>query len=241
LDLKHFRQRLAEERTFFNERIEMINETGLGGTSHGDQYQEDSTIDNHPADLGSEMFEREKDLGLLTNNQRRLHDVDMALERMDAGLYGVCVDCGTAIDPARLEVSPSATTCIDCQRKREGLPDQFHRPIEEQVLNPPFGRSRSGFVGFDGEDTLQAVLQYGTSETPQDLGVKTYGEMYNADEEIYAVVDSMDDIVDEDGQPIPREDWEESGVMMVSPESEWRGGLFSHRTHYVTESEATDN
>lgn len=233
MDLTHFRQRLAEERRFLSERIEMINETGLGGTSQGDQIQEDSTIDNHPADLGSEMFEREKDLGLLTNNQRRQRDVDIALERMDSGLYGICEDCGTQIDTARLEVSPSASTCIECQRKREGLPDRFQRPIEEQVLNPPFGRSRGGFVGFDGEDALQMVLQYGTSETPQDLGVKTYNEMYDADEEIYAVVDSMDNIVDEEGEPIPREDWEESGVMMVSPESKWRGGLFAHRTHYV--------
>jgi len=233
LDLNHLRQRLVEERQFFNERIEMINETGLGGMSHGDQNQEDATIDNHPADLGSEMFEREKDLGLLTNNQRCQQDISNALARMDSGSYGICEDCGRAIDPARLEVSPSASTCIECQRKRESLPNQFRRPIEEQVLNPPFGRSRGGFVGFDGEDALQTVLQYGTSETPQDLGVKTYGEMYNADEEVYAVVDSMDDIVDAEGEPIPREDWEESGVMMVSPESQWRGGLFSHPTDYV--------
>ncbi len=235
MDLNRVRQRLAEERAFFNERIEMIKETGLGGTSQGDQNQEDSTVDNHPADLGSEMFEREKDLGLLTNNQRRQRDVEIALERMESGLYGICVDCGTQIDPARLEVSPSAATCIDCQRKREKLPDQFHRPIEEQVLNPPFGRSRGGNVGFDGEDALQAVLQYGTSETPQDLGVRTYGEMYNADEDIYSVVDPMDDMVDETGEPIPREDWEESGVMIVAPESAWRGGLFAHKTHYVEE------
>jgi len=235
VDLTYFRRRLAEERQFFSDRIEMINETGLGGTSHGDQNQEDSTIDNHPADLGSEMFEREKDLGLLTNNQRQQKDVDLALERIESGLFGICVDCGVAIDQERLEVSPSAITCIDCKRKREGLPDQFHRPIEEQVLNPPFGRSRGGFAGFDGEDVLQAVLQYGTSETPQDLGVKTYGEMYNADDEINAVVDSMDNIVDEEGEPIPREEWEESGEMLVAPELEWRGGLFAHRTHYVDE------
>lgn len=236
MDTEHFRQKLLEERQFYQERNEMIEETGLG-TSQGDQLQEDSTVDNHPADLGTEMFEREKDLGLRSNNNRRLREIDISLERMESGLYGVCEDCGGTIGEERLEVFPSATTCIGCQRKREELPDRFHRPIEEQVLNPPFGRTwkdGSGDPGFDGEDAWDAVAQYGTSETPQDVpGSKRYGDMYNSDEDMFTIVDPMDAIVDEDGEPLQREDWDESGAMMVMPEGKWRGGLFRHRTHYV--------
>lgn len=238
MDLEHFRQRLLEEKRFYDERIEMINETGFGWTSHGDQLQEDGTIDNHPADLGSEMFEREKDLGLLTGCQRQLTDVKAALARLEDGTFGVCEDCGGQIGEARLEVFPFVRTCIDCQQRREAVPDQFQRPVEEKVLNPPFGRTArlgSGQPIFDGEDCLQVVMQYGSSETPQDLGVRTYAEMYNADEDLYQVVDPMDLLVDDQGEPVAREDYEETGVMMVAPESKWRGGLFRHRTHYVKE------
>lgn len=41
-------------------------------------------------------------------------EVDAALARRDAGTYGICVVCGNAIAPGRLEARPMATTCIDC-------------------------------------------------------------------------------------------------------------------------------
>lgn len=214
MDLNHFREKLAAERQFYGERVAMIEETGLGFASQGDQLQEDSTVDNHPADLGTEMFEREKDLGLLSNNLRRLREIDIALERMASGLYGVCEDCGGPIAEERLEAFPMATTCIECQRKREAVPDRFQRPVEEKVLNPPFGRTwrdGSGDPGYDGEDAWQEVAQYGTSETPSDVpGAVKYSDMYNSDEEVYTVVDHMDALVDEEGEPLQRDDRDEA-------------------------------
>jgi len=210
VDLTRLHQKLLEERQMYNDQIFMIGETGLGGTSHGDQLQEDSTVDNHPADLGTEMFEREKDLGLRSNAQRRLREIDIALERMTAGTYGVCTRCGAPIGEGRLEAFPSATTCIQCQEAREALPDRFHRPIEEQVLSPPFGRTwrdGTGDPGYDGEDAWQEVASYGTSESPSDVpGAIKFTDMYNSDEEVYTVVDPMDAIVDEDGEPLQRDD-----------------------------------
>lgn len=41
-------------------------------------------------------------------------DVDTALARVDAGVYGICVMCGSMIAPARLDARPMATTCIAC-------------------------------------------------------------------------------------------------------------------------------
>lgn len=184
----------------------MIEETGLGMLSHSDQLQEDAHYDNHPADLGTEMFEREKDLGLLTNALRQLREIDIALERMEAGLYGVCELCGGPIGEERLEVVPSATTCIQCKQREEAREDPFHRPVEEKVLNPPFGRTwrdGSGDPSYDGEDAWQDVAQYGTSETIQDVpGALNINELYHSDEDVYTIVDQMDALVDEDGEPI---------------------------------------
>jgi len=210
VETEHFRSLLLKERQQYNDQINMIQETGLGNTSHGDQLQEDAHADNHPADLGTEMFEREKDLGLRSNAVRRLRDIDIALERMESGLYGTCIECGGPIGEERLEVFPSATTCIRCQTLREAPADQFHRPIEEQVLNPPWGRSfrdGTGDPGYDGEDAWQEAAQHGTSESPSDVpGAVKFTDMYNSDEDVYTVVDHMDALVDEDGEPLQRDD-----------------------------------
>ena len=50
---------------------------------------------------------------------QELMDVRAALDRIEAGTYGVCVDCGVDIEPARLESQPVASRCIDCQEKFE--------------------------------------------------------------------------------------------------------------------------
>ena len=210
MDLQHFRHKLLEERHQYEDQVEMIGATGLGFTSQGDQLQEDSTADNHPADLGTETFERGKDIGLRSNALRRLDDIEIALERIEAGTYGTCMECGGPIGEERLEVFPSALNCIECQAKREAGPDRFHRPIEEQVLNPPFGRTwrdGTGDPGYDGEDAWQEAAQHGTSETPQDVpGATSYNDMYWSDEDVYTIVDPMDALVDEDGEPLQRDD-----------------------------------
>ncbi|GAA2184120.1 TraR/DksA C4-type zinc finger protein [Brooklawnia cerclae] len=48
-----------------------------------------------------------------------ISQVDAALARITGGTYGICVDCGRLIAPARLDARPVAETCIDCARKRD--------------------------------------------------------------------------------------------------------------------------
>jgi RNA polymerase-binding transcription factor DksA len=51
-----------------------------------------------------------------------LRRVDAALERLDAGVYGICVSCGGPIPSARLEALPAAEMCIGCQGRQEVHP-----------------------------------------------------------------------------------------------------------------------
>ena len=53
--------------------------------------------------------------------RRRLAQAELALARLRAGTYGTCQECGQAINPDRLEVLPTATLCVDCQRRAEQL------------------------------------------------------------------------------------------------------------------------
>jgi len=69
-------------------------------------------------------------LSLLGEVQRReIAMIDAALSRLDAGEYGVCVDCETDIDPRRLAALPFALLCTDCATRRErGLVGELQGP-----------------------------------------------------------------------------------------------------------------
>jgi len=66
-----------------------------------------------------DAYEREKTWALIQGLQRKLESVDIALQSAQAGRYGICQACGTAIDLARLDVLPQATHCFKCQREYE--------------------------------------------------------------------------------------------------------------------------
>lgn len=78
-----------------------------------------SSADQHPADLGSETFERAKNLSILSNVDAQLEDVDRAVERLEDGTYGTCEACGRRIEQARLEAKPAARFCVDDQARAE--------------------------------------------------------------------------------------------------------------------------
>ncbi len=121
-----------------------------------------SFADNHPADLGSENFERSKDLSLREQRFSQLRQVEEALTRIDAGTYGICLRCGGRIAPARLEAVPEAPLCLPCREYEEGAVEKGgRRPVEEDRLFPPFARSITpGDPGFDGEDSWQEAARH---------------------------------------------------------------------------------
>ncbi len=89
-----------------------------------------SMYDQHPADVGSELYEREKDAGLLEMMELELQKLNDALNRYDKGQYGICSICGDPIEPKRLERLLNTTQCIQCARKTR---DNFTRPAEEDI------------------------------------------------------------------------------------------------------------
>lgn len=145
-----------------------------------------STYDNHPADVGSEVFERGKDIALNEHEQHHLSDVNDALARMDEGSYGRCAICGEPIPFERLRAIPTTEYCVKHAPDRE-LSER--RPVEEQLLAPPFGRTsldEQEAGAFDGEDAWQIVESWGNSDSPamaEDPQADDYDRMYvEADE-----------------------------------------------------------
>lgn len=198
-ELKILKKKLEEEKEEFINQITGLEKT-LASTL-GESIGELSVCDNHPADIGDELFERSKDVALLDNAQVLLDGVESAFQKMDDGTYGQCDVCGKQIPLDRLEAIPWARECIHCQ-KREDLTDHAERPLEEIVLSPPFQRTfldddPLDSVGFDGEDALQAVMRYGSSDTPQDIpGSHDYNDLFLNGHEEAGIVDPADAIVD---------------------------------------------
>ena len=56
--------------------------------------------------------------------ERKLQQLDEALQQVKQGMYGLCQRCGKPIDPARLEVLPETTFCLECKTILESQPDR---------------------------------------------------------------------------------------------------------------------
>jgi RNA polymerase-binding protein DksA len=70
--------------------------------------------DEHDPEGATIAFERSQVAALVLQVQRQLTEVEAAIERLAAGTYGVCEQCGQPIATARLEARPVARTCIGC-------------------------------------------------------------------------------------------------------------------------------
>ena len=71
----------------------------------------------HIADIGSDASGMELMLGLASNQQKLLQQVNEALARIEDGTYGFCQMCGKPIPQARLEAIPEAELCLNCADK----------------------------------------------------------------------------------------------------------------------------
>jgi len=116
-DLPHFRKIIEEKRVGIFRELGYLEENSLKTL---EEYSGDSsTYSLHMADQGTDAQEREKAFLFAARENKFLGHLNRALERMNEGVYGLCAECGQAIQYKRLEVVPHATLCIDCKKKQE--------------------------------------------------------------------------------------------------------------------------
>jgi DnaK suppressor protein len=80
---------------------------------------EASAFGMHQADAGSDAYDRDFALSLLSQEQDALYEIDEALKRIELGTYGKCEMSGKPIPRARLEAIPFARFTVECQSKLE--------------------------------------------------------------------------------------------------------------------------
>ena len=86
---------------------------GADPDSGGLRFDDDAGF----ADRSHSTEERSRLIALVGNLRTELREVERALDKIDAGRYGICERCGNPIGEDRLDAIPWATLCIDCKRK----------------------------------------------------------------------------------------------------------------------------
>ncbi|MDA2807232.1 TraR/DksA family transcriptional regulator [Nocardiopsis suaedae] len=112
---------LAEVRGSLEEEIALLREKIADTESELAEQLTDavSNAGDDPTDTGAKAYQREHDLALAYNSRDLLAQSERAIERMDAGTYGVCGSCGQAIGKARLQAYPRALLCVACKQREE--------------------------------------------------------------------------------------------------------------------------
>ncbi|MBY0122866.1 TraR/DksA C4-type zinc finger protein [Bacillus sp. S/N-304-OC-R1] len=179
--LNQLMRQLEEEKTALESQLHGNKEGSLEGVNARETVGELSAYDNHPADMGTELFDRTKDFALEEHHDSQLNKVNAALEAMSKGSYGKCTVCGEGIPFERLEAVPYTLYCKEHSPERIVPGD---RPVEEEVLEPAHGNTFQHHQFrevIDNEDSFQEVARYGTSETPADLrgDYEDYNSLYN--------------------------------------------------------------
>ncbi|WP_134701788.1 yteA family sporulation protein [Ammoniphilus sp. YIM 78166] len=189
------KQILMDEKKDLEHRLKENDDFDIENALNQESIGELSNYDNHPADHGSELFEREKDIALLEHEEEHLQDILRALKAMEEGTYGVCEICNQPIPEERLQALPTATRCI------EHTPNHFvseNRPVEEDILRPGFGKfeyDEQDATLYDAEDAWQEVARYGTSETPSDFWEQEknhYNEMFVESDEPIGLTEAVE-------------------------------------------------
>lgn len=101
------REQLEKKKAELTVRLERITDNLRRG------YHPDSK------ERAKELEDSEVVDALGNEARAEIRNISAALQRMDAGEYGICIECGTEIDHARIDAHPYAKKCIDCARLEE--------------------------------------------------------------------------------------------------------------------------
>ena len=111
----------AVRKTLLKEAEELTEEIALAEQSFHNLIMESGEgAGDDQADAGTKTFEREHEISILSNKKDLLDQTHRALERIDAGTYGACENCGKQIGKLRLqEANPRATMCMPCRERED--------------------------------------------------------------------------------------------------------------------------
>lgn len=117
-EMKVYRERLLSLRSRLRGDVNQLADAALkkNGNEAGGNL---SSMPIHMADIGSDNFEQEFSLTLMQTEESTLEAIELALEKIEDGSYGICEECEVKIPKARLNAIPYTTVCVKCAQQHE--------------------------------------------------------------------------------------------------------------------------
>jgi DnaK suppressor protein len=146
---KRQHQRLLELRDALVDSMAGVAQDNLRSRAEG---SEASAFGMHQADAGSDAYDRDFALNLLSQEQDALYEIEEALKRVEEGAYGICEISGNKIAKARLEAIPFARCTVECQAELER---ERHNGYQRQSVRSLFGLNSSGKADVEVGEALE--------------------------------------------------------------------------------------
>jgi DnaK suppressor protein len=123
-NLEKQKQTLLKRREDLFNRLAYLSSEGKNTEKKGDS-----------SDLAASSRDEELNLLLGDHERQEIKAIDIALKRIEEGVYGICEECGNRITFKRLEALPFAKHCRDCQAELENRDKQSRQTGTEQLVN----------------------------------------------------------------------------------------------------------
>jgi len=115
--LKVFRNSIEKRMREIATDMDDLQDGILDKSSSGGGLSQESVYSVHMADAGTDSFEQEKNYNLMSRESDYYKNLEIALERIDDGSFGMCNICDDLIPEERMIEVPNATKCVKCKEK----------------------------------------------------------------------------------------------------------------------------
>ena len=117
--LNQFRKSIEKRMEEIAEDMGDIHDGILDNGNDSEGSSQESVFSVHMADAGTDSFEQEKNYILMGRESDYYKKLEVALDRIDDGIFGVCNICAELIPEERMLEVPNATKCVGCKEKEK--------------------------------------------------------------------------------------------------------------------------
>ena len=117
--LKQFRKSIKKRMEEIAEDMDDIHDGILDNGNDSEGSSQESVFSVHMADAGTDSFEQEKNYILMGRESDYYKNLEIALDRIDDGIFGICKICTELIPEERMLEVPNATKCVSCKEKEK--------------------------------------------------------------------------------------------------------------------------
>ena len=117
--LKQFRKSIEKRMEEIAEDMGDIHDGILDNGNDSEGSSQEAVFSVHMADAGTDSFEQEKNYLLMGRESDYYKNLEVALDRIDDGIFGICKICEELIPEERMLEVPNATKCVGCKEKEK--------------------------------------------------------------------------------------------------------------------------